>query len=82
MTKVTLNVDGMMCGHCEAHVNDTVRAALPAAKHVKSDHFKGTTSFEIDGAVDFKALEKAIADTGYKMTGHSEEEVKKRFGLF
>lgn len=28
MIKYTLAVDGMMCGMCEAHVNDAVRRRL------------------------------------------------------
>ena len=28
MLKITLGVDGMMCGMCESHVNDAVRKAL------------------------------------------------------
>ena len=29
MLKITVQVDGMMCGMCEAHVNDAVRKAFP-----------------------------------------------------
>ena len=25
MNKVAINVEGMMCGMCEAHINDTIR---------------------------------------------------------
>lgn len=28
MVKITMNVEGMMCGHCEAHVNDAIRVHL------------------------------------------------------
>ena len=35
MTQITLHIDGMMCGMCEAHVNDAVRKAIPVKK-VKS----------------------------------------------
>ena len=28
MIRTTLQIDGMMCGHCEAHVNDTIRQAF------------------------------------------------------
>ena len=31
MTKTTLKIDGMMCGHCEAHVNDAIRNAYKGA---------------------------------------------------
>ena len=41
MTKTTLKIDGMMCGMCEAHVNDAIRKAVPDATKVKSSHTKG-----------------------------------------
>ena len=28
MTKTVLKIDGMMCGMCEAHVNDAIRNAF------------------------------------------------------
>lgn len=42
MEKITVGVDGMMCGHCEAHVNDAVRNALKVKK-VSSSHAKKET---------------------------------------
>ena len=42
MLKITVQVDGMMCGMCEAHVNDAVRRAFPVKK-VTSSHSKGQT---------------------------------------
>ena len=29
MQKITVKIDGMICGMCEAHVNDAVRKAFP-----------------------------------------------------
>lgn len=29
MEKITVEVSGMMCGMCEAHINDAVRKAFP-----------------------------------------------------
>lgn len=40
MLKITVQVDGMMCGMCEAHVNDAVHKAFPV-KEVTSSHSKG-----------------------------------------
>ena len=31
MFKTVLKIDGMMCGMCEAHVNDAIRKAIPVA---------------------------------------------------
>ena len=32
MYKVTLKVEGMVCGMCESHINDAVRRAFPVKK--------------------------------------------------
>ena len=32
MWKYTVEVNGMMCGMCEAHVNDAIRKAFPVKK--------------------------------------------------
>lgn len=32
MWKYTVEVNGMMCGMCEAHVNDEVRKAFPVKR--------------------------------------------------
>lgn len=34
MKKITLKIDGMMCGMCESHVNDAIRKALAVKKGV------------------------------------------------
>ena len=28
MQKITLEIDGMMCGMCESHINDAIRKAF------------------------------------------------------
>ncbi len=40
MEKLTLKVDGMRCGMCEAHLNDAVRNAF-RVKKVSSSHQRG-----------------------------------------
>ncbi|MBP5262099.1 MAG: heavy-metal-associated domain-containing protein [Clostridiales bacterium] len=64
----TLKIDGMMCGMCEAHVNDAIRKALPDARKVKSSHRKGECSFVTETAPDEAVIRKAIEDTGYTLT--------------
>ena len=32
MYQTTLKIDGMMCGMCESHINDTIRKAAPVKK--------------------------------------------------
>lgn len=77
MEKITLKIDGMMCGMCEAHINDAVRRAFPVEK-VTSSHKKGTTVIIAKEAPDRAAIEKAIADTGYTLVSmESAPYVKK-----
>ncbi len=81
MEKITVKIDGMMCGMCEAHIADTIRAAFPSAKKVRASRAHGEAEFLIDGGLDKAKLKKAIADTGYTFVSVTSEEYKKR-GLF
>ena len=42
MIQTTVEVGGMACSMCEAHINDAVRSAFPVDK-VSSSHAKGKT---------------------------------------
>ena len=81
MKKITVKIDGMMCGMCEAHICDTIRRAFPDAKKVSASRKSGEATFLYDGAHDVEALKKAITDTGYTFVSISSDEYKKR-GLF
>ncbi len=78
MNKITIKIDGMMCGMCEAHINDTVRKALPDAKKVSSSHKKGESTFLLDGNADEAALKAAINETGYEFISMKTEAYKKK----
>ena len=65
MEKVTVKIDGMMCGMCEAHISDTIRRAFPDAKKVKASRKGGEATFLIEGTLDTEKLKKSIAETGY-----------------
>ena len=82
MIKTTLRIDGMMCGMCESHVNDTIRRHLKINK-VSSSHSKGTTEIISENPLDEKALREAVGKTGYKvLEAKTEPYEKKRFSLF
>ena len=66
MTK-TMNIEGMMCGHCEA----TVKKALEALKGVENaevSHTAGTAVVTLDADVSDDTLKKAVEDQDYKVT--------------
>ncbi|HJB26224.1 MAG TPA: cation transporter [Firmicutes bacterium] len=81
MTKYTVKVDGMQCGMCEAHVNDTVRKAFPNVKKVSSSHTKKQTIIITEQAIDEQALTEAINQTGYTALSVSREPYEKK-GFF
>ena len=80
MQKITVQVDGMMCGMCEAHVNDAVRKAF-SVKKVTSSHSRGETVILAEQDIDEIALRSSINATGYKATAVSKEPYGKK-GLF
>ena len=63
-----LHVDGMMCGHCEAHVKEALEA-LPGVASAAADHESGTVTVTATAEVSKQAMKKAIAGAGYRMTG-------------
>ena len=63
MFKTTMKVEGMMCGMCEAHVNDAVRREFPKVKKVTSSHGKGETVVISPEELDQEALKKAVEAT-------------------
>nr|WP_303003968.1 heavy metal translocating P-type ATPase [uncultured Blautia sp.] len=72
MVKITVNVEGMMCPHCEAHVNEAIKAAFQA-EDVVSSHEKKTTVFTSPEHVDEDKIREVIKNAGYEVTGITEE---------
>lgn len=64
MVKMTVKIEGMACGMCETHINDTIRKNF-TVKKVTSSHKKGESEIIVEEPLDETALKKAIADTGY-----------------
>ena len=59
MIKTTVEVNGMMCGMCESHVNEAVRKNF-TVKKVQSSHTKGKTEILSEEALDQEKLKDAI----------------------
>ena len=80
MVKTTMKIDGMMCGMCEAHVNDAIRAAV-SPKKVNSSHSKGITEIISESELDSSVLREAVEKDGYKVLDITSEPYEKK-GLF
>ena len=72
MTTITVNVTGMMCMHCEAHVNKAVKEAF-GVEDVVSSHENGTTVIHAQEKLDEDKLREVITEAGYEVTGITQE---------
>ena len=81
MEKITVKIDGMMCGMCEAHICDAIRKAVPSAKKVTASRGKKEAVFLSEVPVDEEIIKKAIDETGYSCVSVKTEPYEKR-GLF
>lgn len=67
MTK-TINIEGMMCGHCEASVKKALEEVNGVTEAVVS-HEKGTAIVTLSSDVADDVLKKAVEDRDYTVTG-------------
>ena len=66
MEKITIHLDGMMCGMCEAHVCDAIRRGCQVKK-VTASHARGQAVVWAEEPLDEAALRAALAPTGYRV---------------
>ncbi|MGN0316066.1 MAG: heavy-metal-associated domain-containing protein, partial [Fusicatenibacter sp.] len=72
MVKTILEIDDMVCGMCEVHINDAVRKAF-AVKKVTSSHTKGRTEILSEQPLEENELKAAIGAAGYQVTAIRSE---------
>ena len=66
--KLTLNIKGMMCGHCEATVKKCLEA-FPEVEQAEVSHEAGTAVVSLNQEIDSAKLKEAVEKQGYKVTG-------------
>lgn len=80
MVKITVGIEGMACGMCEAHINEAVRNAFQVKK-VTSSHTKKQTVIIAEKDIPEQELKNAVAKAGYDVISVSSEPYEKK-GLF
>ena len=80
MWRYTIHVDCMMCGMCEAHMNDLIRKNFKVKK-VTSSAKDGETVIISDAELDIPWAKKQIKDIGYELVDYTSEPYEKK-GLF
>lgn len=71
--KYTLEIKGMMCGHCEAHVNDAIKNSFEV-KSVNSDRTKNQTIVVASKELDEEKIKTVVKEAGYDLVNISKEE--------
>lgn len=64
--EVTMKIEGMMCGHCEATVKKALEA-IPTVESAEVSHETGTAKVKLSAETDFAVLKKAVEDKDYKV---------------
>ena len=64
----TMEIKGMMCGHCEARVKKVLEA-LPEVTEAIVSHEAGTAVVKLSAAVSDDVLKKAVEDQDSEVTG-------------
>ena len=64
----TMEIKGMMCGHCEARVKKALEA-LPEVTEAIVSHEAGTAVVKLSAAVSDDVLKKTVEDQDYEVTG-------------
>ena len=80
MVKITVGIEGMACGMCEAHINEAVRNAFQVKK-VTSSHTKKKTVIFAEKDIPEQELKRVVAKAGYDAVSVSSEPYEKK-GLF
>ena len=68
--KKTIQIEGMMCAHCTAHVEKAL-SNLAGVSSVKADLSGKCATVELSGDVADDALKAAVVEAGYEVTGIS-----------
>ena len=64
--KKTINIEGMMCSHCEASVRSALEA-VPGVKEAVVSHTDGTAVVTLTDEVSDDILKKAVEARDYKV---------------
>lgn len=79
MIKITLSIEGMMCGKCSGHMDDAINREFKVKKVTSSHETKESVIITEEDISDEK-LREVVEVTGFELKGIKKEPYKK--GLF
>ena len=80
MNKYVLGIDGMGCGMCEMHVEDTIRKNIKVKK-VKASHIKNVAVVFTEDNLAEEDFKNILDPTGYRIISFERlPAIKKWYG--
>ena len=76
MIKTTVKIEGMMCGHCENHMDEAVKKTFDVKK-VTSSHEKRETVIISEKELAEEKVKEVVDAAGYTFCGMTSEPYKK-----
>ena len=77
MIKMTVGIEGMACGMCEAHVNEAIRNTF-RVKKVTSSHTKKQTIILAEQDIPEEDLKNVVSKAGYEVVSVNSEPYEKK----
>lgn len=77
MIKITVKVDGMVCGMCETNINEMVKKVFDVKK-ITTSHARRETVILTEENIDDQELKDIIGQAGYGVISIDKEEYKKK----
>ena len=78
MQKITVNIEGMMCGMCESHMDKGIQTAFPSVKKVTSSHINRNTVIISPDDIPDDKLEATVTECGYTFISAVREPYEKK----
>ncbi|NLL75276.1 MAG: heavy-metal-associated domain-containing protein, partial [Erysipelothrix sp.] len=73
MSEKTFDIEGMTCSSCQVHVEKAI-SGIEGVKRVDVNLM--THKARVEGDVSNEDIEKAVADSGYKVVYKAEDSLK------
>ena len=81
MIKTILKIEGMMCAHCEAHMNEAIKENFDVSKVVSSSK-DGETVIESKEELDADKVKEVVAEAGYTFVDMAVEQLEDKVSFF
>lgn len=76
MIKTIVGIEGMMCGMCEAHINDAFRKTFQNIK-IKASRKKRCAEIISEAELPEALVRKTVEDSGYTATSYAVQPYSK-----